>query len=321
MLCAMTPMRDDLQRIERLRELFLDESRGDRALPDYWRGPMDLAAYASVLAVRIGWKWDAALSECKDRGFARADQETVLDFGCGSGIAAERFVHHFGAREVWLHDRSATARAYACERVATSNPGLTTKAIADARTVSPDVLLVSHVLGELDDRGRQVLRELIGRSRRVVLVEPGNHTTSRRLSALRQELLADFEVLAPCPHAAACPALARDEDWCHFFAEPSQLAFTNSAWVKISKELGIDQRSLPYAFLALAHKPVETKLAAPPHRVLFRPDLGKHDARVQLCTDHGLVEALVTKRADPATFRTLKKNPESVRTLPAPDAR
>ncbi|MEQ1634723.1 MAG: small ribosomal subunit Rsm22 family protein, partial [Planctomycetota bacterium] len=291
----MTPTRDDLLRIERLRELFLDESRGERALKDYWRGPMDLDAYASVLAVRIGWKWDAALSECKDRGMQRADQDVVVDFGCGSGIAAERFVHHFGARAVHFYDRSATAREYACRHFATKHEGLAAEALADIHTSSPDVLLVSHVLSELDERGLEVLRALIARSRRVVIVEPGNRTSSRRLSTLRNELLADFAVLAPCPHAASCPALLRDEDWCHFFAEPKQMAFTDSAWVKLSKELSIDQRSLPYSFLALQRTPVTDGPSAPDHRILYRPEVGKHDAKVQLCTNDGVVEALVTK--------------------------
>ncbi len=314
----MPPSRDTLARIERLRELFLDDSRGGAALPDYWRDRDDLAAYALVLGARIGWKWDAALSECRDRGLGRADDQTVLDFGCGAGIAAQRFVRAFGARVVWCHDRSAVAMAFAAAALGTAHPDLTARTVTNVRTLAPDVLLVSHVLGELDERGLADLQALIARSRRVVIVEPGNRATSRRLGALRAALLPSFRVLAPCPHAASCPALARDNDWCHFFAPPPPEVFTNGDWAKIARELGIDLRALPYAFLAVTRGPLPAG-PPPPHRLLGRPDVRKHDARMQLCTSQGLVDALVDKRTQAAVWRTLKQHPDSLRTLPARD--
>ncbi|MFO1053705.1 MAG: hypothetical protein U1F36_15935 [Planctomycetota bacterium] len=64
----MTLSRDELHRLERLRALFLDDERGAMSLADYWRDDGDLAAYDSVLAERIGWKWDAVLDECAARG-------------------------------------------------------------------------------------------------------------------------------------------------------------------------------------------------------------------------------------------------------------
>lgn len=309
----MPPSRDLLTRIQRLRDLFLDEQRGSAALDDYWRSEADVAAYDAVLGARIGWKWNAALAECRDRGLLRADGQQVLDFGCGSGIAARRFVHGFGAGEVLLHDRSRTAAQFAVKALRAQSPATQARAVADTDDLRPDVLLVSHVLGELDRDGEARLRALIGRSRRVVLVEPGSRAIARRLSALRGELLAEFHVVAPCPHAGPCPALASADDWCHFFAPPPPEAFTDSDWVLTTRALGIDSRALPFSFLALAREPVAT--AAPANRVLGRPDQGKHATKVQLCEATGLRTALVTRRDDTATWRTLKKHPESVRSL------
>lgn len=310
----MTPSRDQLARIHRLRELFLAEERGVRALPDYWRDEQDLVAYDSVLGARIGWKWDAALAECHDRGFARADADVVLDFGCGSGIAARRFVAHFGAREVICHDRSTLAMMFAVRALQAAAPGLAAQPLRRLDDVRPDVLLVSHVLGELDVAGEQLLRALIARSRRVVFVEPGSRAVARRLSALRDELLPACHVVAPCPHAARCPALANPEDWCHFFAPPPPEVFTDSDLVRTARTVGIDARALPYAFLALAK---DTAPVPPPHhRILGRPDVGRHGATVQVCEAAGLRTVEVTKRHDAATWRVLKKHPESLRTLP-----
>ncbi|MCA8949808.1 MAG: methyltransferase domain-containing protein [Planctomycetes bacterium] len=309
------PASDDIARIARLRDRFLDDSRGSRRLPDYWRDEHDLLAYDRVLAARIGWKWDAALAECADRGLSVAAGATVLDFGCGTGIAARRFVARFGGdqREVLCHDRSPLAMAFAARALAAAAPAVAVRALADVREVAPDVLLVSHVLGELDDRGLAELRALAERARCVVIVEAGNHTTSRRLSQLRDELLPGFRIVAPCPHAAACPALANDDDWCHFFAPPPPEVFTDGAWVRTARELGIDLRSLPYAFVALSRDSVAVPM--PPNRTLGRPKLRSRDALVQVCREGALRTATVGKREDVETWRALKKHPETVRSL------
>ena len=69
----MTLSRDELERLTRLRALFLDDERGAEGLADYWRDDRDLSAYDTVLAERIGWKWDAVLDECASRGLPRRD--------------------------------------------------------------------------------------------------------------------------------------------------------------------------------------------------------------------------------------------------------
>lgn len=303
-----------MQRLQRLRAIFLDEGRAEHATGDYWRSDEDLSAYAQFLGARIGWKWDAALAECKARGMARADDRVVLDYGCGAGIAALRFVAGFGAKEVLCFDRSARAMAFAAREVERAHPGVRARPVADVRSVPFDVLLASHVINELDARGLDELEDLARRAQTVVLVEAGDRATSRRLSQLRERLLPHFAVVAPCPHALACPSLVRENDWCHFFADPHPTAFTDGDFVSLAKELGIDQRALPYAFLALSK--AATGATAPQHRVVGRPELDKHTAKLTVCTGEGLAEALVRKREQPETFRLLKKDPGSVRALP-----
>ncbi|MBL9077304.1 MAG: hypothetical protein JNL08_07370 [Planctomycetes bacterium] len=312
----MAPSQDLLARVERLRALFLDETRGDRTLGDYWRDDGDLAAYDAVLGARIGWKWDAVLAECRDRGLPRADGLRVLDHGCGSGIAARRFVRAFGAGSVSCHDRSPRAAAFAARALQAEFAGVPAHAVDRVDGLQPDVLLVSHVLGELDADAEASLRALIARSRCAILVEPGSRAVSRRLSALRDALVGEFHVVAPCPHRAACPALADAADWCHFFAPPGPEAFTNGDFVRTARALGIDARALPYSFVVLSREPVA--VAPPAHRVLGRPRLDKHAATVQLCTAARLADTVVEKRTAPALWRTLKKAPAGVRSLPAP---
>lgn len=317
----MPPSRAELARIQRLRELFLDEERGPAALRDYWRDPADLAAYDRVLAARIGWKWDAALAECRDRGFPRADSLRVLDFGCGTGIAARRFVAAFGAREVLCHDRSPLAMAFAADALRTESPGTAARACATVDDLACDVLLVSHVLGELDERGTAALRARIARAGCVVIVEPGSRVVARRLAALRDELLAEFNVVAPCPHAGKCPSLANDSDWCHFFAPPPPEVFTDGEWVRTAKEVGIDLRALPYAFVCLIRQELAGLglvgvSAAPAHRLLGRPAITPRAATVQTCSAAGLTTRTIAKAEAPALWRALKKAGEGLRVVP-----
>jgi hypothetical protein len=314
MLCIVPPTRDQFERIARLRATFLDDDRGERAGADYWRDELDLAAYDALFGARIGWKWDAALAECRERGFARADDNVVFDFGCGSGVAARKFVRAFGAREVRVHDRSARAMSFTAASLRAQDPAVSVHQVRDFSSVRPDVLLVSHVLGELDEPGEAALRALIERSQRVVIVEPGSKLVARQLSALRDELLGTFHVTAPCPHALRCPALTSPRDWCHFFATPPPEVFTESGWAIAARELGIDLRALPYSFLALAREPAA--IAPPPHRVLGRARVGKHDAALQVCEADGLRSVRITKRADAALWRSLKKDPAALRLLP-----
>lgn len=305
----------NLTRITRLRELFLEERLAKRALGDYWRDPKDIEAYDAVLAARIGWKWDAALAECAARGFARADGQVVLDYGCGSGIAARRFVAHFGAGELLLHDRSAQAMTFAHKSLVAAAPSIRARPLPDVRAAAPDVLLISHVLDELDQDGEDELRALISRSRRVVIVEPGNRRVARQLSKLRDELLDTFHLQAPCPHQDACPALAEDNDWCHFFATPPPEVFTDGFWARVARELSIDLRSLPYAFLAMCRKDGGTPPPAPTdsERYLGRAEIHKHFARIRCCSADGLQMIEITKRHEPQLWRALKKRPEQVR--------
>lgn len=309
-----TLTRDDFDRIERLRTGFLDDARGDAALSDYWRDDADLRAYDRVLAARIGWKWDAALAECRDRGMVRTDTATVLDYGCGSGVAARRYVAAFGAGSVLCHDRSARAMAFAVQQLRAELPTVAARTQHSLGTLQPDVLLVSHVLAELDARGEAELLALIARSKTVVLVEPGAHRTARRLAVLRGKLLATHRIVAPCPHAGACPSLHNGNDWCHFFAEPPPHVFTEAFWAHASRELHIDLRALPYSFLALQRE--ASTVAPPENRVLGRPEISPHTARVQVCTEPGLRMADVTKRHDAALWKRLKKDPATVRSVP-----
>ena len=92
-----------------------------------------------------------------------------------------------------------------------------------------DVVLVGQVLSELDvtatdDLRRQrhaallraLLDERVEEGGVLVVIEPALRDRARHLHRVRDDLAAGgATIFAPCLHAAPCPALARESDWCH----------------------------------------------------------------------------------------------------------
>lgn len=307
----MTWEKLDWPALDRLRGIFLS---GAATNAPYWTSPADLASYDFTYGERIGWKWDHVIRELKLRDW-QPSSRAVFDWGCGSGIAARRVIAAFGAENfdsltVW--DHSPLASDYAAEtaqaafpllRVAQATPGL----LADDSPIG--LLVVSHVLNELPAEALASLRAVVARAEEVIWVEPGMHTVSRQLGALREDLQkARYRVVAPCTHQGACPILAsgNERHWCHHFAPPPAEIFADSNWVKFGQRAGIDLRSLPYAFLALDRKfgnDAPTGLS----RVIGRPEHFKPYARVLNCDATGLAELELPKRADKALFKQLER--------------
>lgn len=327
----------DWSALDRLRDGFL---RGGAATGPYWKSIADLASYDFTYGERIGWKWDHVLRELRLRQW-RPAARNVVDWGCGSGIAACRVIEFFGAENfdtltVWDHapaacdfaDAAATL-AFPRLRVASATPGF----LESAAPIG--LLLISHVLNELSPAALASLRTLIARADEVLWVEPGTHDVSRSLGALRDELIraGGFRVVAPCTHQNLCPALApgKERDWCHFFAPPPSEIFADSRWVKFGQRAGIDLRSLPYCFFALdralidvaavydrrsddslpteshddGHKPsLQGQILS---RIIGRPEHFKPYARLLNCDATGLTELELPKRADPALYKQLER--------------
>ena len=234
----------DWKALERMRAAFLGGTAG-RA--DYWQSESDLTSYDATFAQRIGWKWDYVLAELQRRGWTPA-KGTLMDWGCGSGIAHRAFLDHFGKEAVTdlrLWDRSVLAMRFAEKRAREKYAGLQ---IATAQFHEPELgvpalagsagtvggsrdrlkpglqavageegtqqagegntLLISHVLTELKPEQGESLADYAAAFTTVIWVEPGTHEASLTLIAVRERLRSRFNVVAPCTHQAQCGILA-----------------------------------------------------------------------------------------------------------------
>lgn len=299
----------DWPALDRLRDGFLG---GGAAAGPYWRTESALASYDLTFGERIGWKWDHVLLELKLRGW-KPPVRTVLDWGCGSGIAARRVIGAFGPEnfdELHVWDHEPIAADFAAGAAGRAFPGLRVNQVTPGflQGDAPlGLLVVSHVLNELAPEALASLRNLMRRATAVIWVEPGTHAVSRQLGAIRDEVRGEFTIVAPCTHANACPALVagREREWCHQFAAPPSEIFANPDWVKFGQRAGIDLRSLPYSFLVL------DRTAPPPEpgwsHLIGRPEHFKPYARFLNCDAEGLNELTLPKRADPALFKELDR--------------
>lgn len=303
--------------LDRLRDRFLHAAG---AAGSYWETPEDLANYDFTYAERIGWKWDQVLRELRLRGWqpSAGARASVVDWGCGSGIASRRVISFFGPEtfgSLTLWDQSALATSFAAEtaerafpklRVAQATPGFL------AATEPIGLLIISHVLNELAPDALASLRTLATRAQAVLWVEPGTHEISRRLGTLRDELRSSFRIIAPCTHELGCPMFAagNERHWCHFFAPPPSEIYADSNWVKFGQRAGIDLRSLPYAFIALEKaeaQPPSPLIEPEVSRIIGRVEHFKPYARLLNCDATGLNELELPKRASPALYKQLER--------------
>ena len=294
--------------LDRLRAGFLG---GSAANGPYWQSSADLANYDLTYAERIGWKWDAVLGELHRRGW-RPRTRTILDWGCGSGVAGRRVIAAFGADNftalnVW--DHSPIAREFAAARAREEFPKLAVEPFT--HTGQPvGLLVISHVLNELPAEALAQLLALVARAEAVLWVEPGNHAVSRQLIGIRETLTSTFTIVAPCPHPGACGLLAagKEHDWCHFFAEPPPGVQNDSHWVRFGHRAGIDLRSQAYSYLVLEKKPATEPLPEGAARILGRAEHFKGFARILSCEASGVASLELQKRAAPELYKELKKD-------------
>jgi ribosomal protein RSM22 (predicted rRNA methylase) len=297
----------ELAALAALRARFLE---GSHAGGGYWKSEAELALYDASLGERIGWKWDAVLAELSARGW-RPTAKHIVDLGCGSGIAGRGVLAAWdGFESLTLTDVSPLAMRFAEARAREIFPKLRMRSSANAGAASEgSLLLVSHVLNETDDAGVARLIAMVRRAEEIIWIEAGTHADSRRLIAVREKLLGDFDVVAPCTHRARCGMLAPENaaHWCHHFAHAPSEASRDARWAQFARELGIDMRSLPYSFLVLARRGVHAESAHGFSRIIGRPRDEKGHFEVLSCSEAGVEELIAQKRDVPELSRQLRK--------------
>lgn len=301
---------------QRLQDLRLRYIGQGSLAEDYWQDDELLQLYDLTLGARIRWKWDAVLQDLRGRGWgAFTGVAGILDWGCGTGGASRSLFSQISAAgtiPLHLWDRSKAAGAFARSEVLKSFPNsICDFSFPEEGKLAESIVLISHVLTELNATDLQKLVDLLRRARGFIWVEPGTPLSSQHLIKIRNQCLDVFGILGPCLHAGSCGMLApeRVKDWCHFFASPPQEVFHEKFWSDFESELKIDRKSLPVSYLAMERADsidLESVHAEDrKRRVIARLRHNKAGARGLICDSSGVREEIIPRK-ESACLRKLK---------------
>ena len=264
----------------------------------------DALAY---LAVRLPATYAAVRASFDAVAEARPDftPKTALDIGAGPGTAL------WAASECWpgladavLIEASAKFRDYGERLAAGLEVPHVTWRVADAAVDAVDcgtrdLVTLAYILNELAPTVRRsVLQTLWERTAdTLVIVEPGTPAGWQRILVARSQLIeAAAHVIAPCPHAHACPL--QPPDWCHFAERVAR-----SRVHRQTKRTDVPWEDEKFSYLAVSRKPA-------PHagaRVIARPRKASGHTTLKLCRPDGSASDQVVSRRDGALFKRARK--------------
>ncbi len=267
----------------------------------FLRSYADVQAYATVRLPATFAALYAVLSAVQARKTAWQPR-TMLDAGAGPGTAMwaaselwteleqvtllerEEAMIAFG-KQLSTHARSSALRHAQWQKVDLLSQWMSTPC---------DLVITSYVLSELDTRKCAdyiaQLWSITGDT--LVIIEPGTPVGFSHIRSARQQLIAaGAHILAPCPHALACPII--DGDWCHFAQRITRTQLHRSV-----KQADLSYEDEKFSYIAASRTP-GTPIES---RVIRHPQIRPGHIHLELCTPTGLKNAVVTRK-EKAAFR------------------
>jgi ribosomal protein RSM22 (predicted rRNA methylase) len=266
----------------------------------------DLAAQA-YLATRLPATYAATRAAMAAVAEVRPEfaPRTMLDAGAGPGTAL------WAAADCWdeladatLVESSAAMRRFG-ERLAAEAPVANIAWLAGdvARRIEistpADLVALAYVLDELApaELEKLVLRLWELTADTLLIVEPGTPAGWSRILKARDVLLgAGAYIIAPCPHAKACPL--EPPDWCHFARRVAR-----SRVHRVAKGGEVPWEDEKYIYLAVsrvAAKPLQARVIAPPHQASGRVTL-------KLCRADGSAGERMFSRRDGEDYKMARR--------------
>jgi ribosomal protein RSM22 (predicted rRNA methylase) len=230
---------------------------------------------------------------------------TALDAGAGPGTAL------WAATDCWpaladavLIESSPTIRKLGEKLFAGSEPTSMSWHTADLSAGLPqfaphDLVTLAYVLNELSPNARDKAIDRLWQLTAgvLVIVEPGTPAGWRRILSARARLLdAGAFIVAPCPHAHACPLA--EPDWCHFAERVERTRLHRTL-----KQADVPWEDEKFIYLAAAR---QAALAAG-SRVIAPPRTGTGRVTLKLCRPDGVARERLVTRREGAAFKAARR--------------
>jgi ribosomal protein RSM22 (predicted rRNA methylase) len=265
----------------------------------------DALAY---LAVRLPATYAAVRASFAAVAEARPDfaPKSALDIGAGPGTAL------WAATECWpeladvlLVEASPVFRAFGEQLAAEMQQVRMTWRTSDVATDGihgepSDLVTLAYVLNEIAPEDQSLVVERLWRlaADTFVIVEPGTPAGWERILAARRQLIeAGAHVIAPCPHANACPL--QPPDWCHFARRVARSRLHRQA-----KGADVPWEDEKFSYVAVSR----TWAAAAGARVIARPRKASGRVTLKLCRPDGSAAEQLFSRRDGALFRRASRS-------------
>ncbi len=280
-----------------LSQRYREERRDGKA---HVASERDALAY---LAVRLPATYAAVRASFAAVAEARPDfaPKTALDVGAGPGTAL------WAAAACWPHLSNAvlveaSPMFRACgERLAAEAPlprltWRTADMAHDALECEPrDLVTLAYALNEIapEDRSRVIERLWRMTADTLVIVEPGTPAGWERILAARAQLFAaGAHVVAPCPHAQACPLVP--PDWCHFAQRVAR-----SRVHRQTKRADVPWEDEKFSYVAVSRNAAPAGGA----RVIAHPRKASGRVTLKLCRPDGSAGEQLFSRRDGAVYK------------------
>jgi ribosomal protein RSM22 (predicted rRNA methylase) len=234
--------------------------------------------------------------------------QTLLDVGAGPGTASWAANACFSdLTEIHMVDENPHLRELALElfsvsgelvlRDATYQKGAARQLLPAAEKAA--LVIASYFIGEVpSDQLLSTADALWSRAiDTLIVIEPGTPAGFARIRNVRSHLIGQGGyVICPCPHDLKCPLTG--DDWCHFSQR-----LNRSRDHRQVKGAALSFEDEKFSYVALARHRSE---AAATDRVLASPHVTKVQITSKLCTPHGLVMDVASRR-DRDAYR-MRKN-------------
>lgn len=231
--------------------------------------------------------------------------KSLLDVGAGPGTALWAAADCWpGVADAVLLESSSAMRTWG-ERLSAHAP--VTRIVWHSDDVARgmanpsrrDLVTLGYVLGELDPKARAPLVERLWSLTvgMLLVVEPGTPAGWTRILEARAALIAaGAHLVAPCPHALACPL--QPPDWCHFSRR-----VTRSRLHRLAKDADVPWEDEKFIYIAAARTPV----AAPQARVIGPPQAASGRVTLKLCHSDGSAGERLFSRREGDVYKAARK--------------
>ena len=162
-----------------------------------------------------------------------------------------------------------------------------------------DLVICSYVLNELNEVDRKkALDKLWNATNKIlVIIEPGTPRGFAEIKELREILVnKGGSIIAPCPNGGKCPML--ENDWCHTTCRVSRTKIH-----KLLKNGDAPYEDEKFSYVAFCKRGFSKNGFA---RVLRHPRIESGKITLQICSDDGIFEKVITKK-EKELFKRAKK--------------